>query len=144
MDDTYRGVYAALYASRTSEAFRAFPTTEWGPVDRDLLQTPVRQAIESAEVQLQPRFRLRDDAKALLAVDFQDLVMLPLLAGGRIPFAELRNDVATDIGLLASSAADQTPRGEVEVSGHRIIDALSRNWSKLRIARYGLWEEDAT
>ena len=142
MDDTYRRFYAFLYASRTDDEFASRFPLQPG-LDRTAFVTPVREAIGAADLDLGPRYRLREDAIALLAVDFQDLVMLPLLAGGRVEYSELRDDITADIRLLASEAAAITPRGQSEVSGHRVIDALSQNWENLRIARHGLWEESA-
>jgi hypothetical protein len=141
MDDRYRSAYQAIYSSRTDDEFPPPYPPVLGAVDRSVITTPVRQAINAADGELGESVRLREDARALLAVDFQDLVMLPLITGGRVAFADLTDDVAADVGLLAREASAMMPRNESEVSGHRIIDALSQNWTNLRIARYGLWEE---
>jgi hypothetical protein len=82
---------------------------------------------------------LREDAKALLAVNFRDLVLLPLFAGGLVNTGGLQQDVAKDMTMLVSDANVDGSKGAPEISGHGIIDSLSKNWGSLRISRLNLW-----
>lgn len=108
----------------------------------DELIPGVRSAISRSERLRDARdgARLREDAKALLAVNFQELVLVPLLAAERVPSNEIREAVSHDIQLLVSRAeASSAPAPEI--SGHRIIDSLSRNWGRLSLSSFNLWED---
>src|SRR5437868_3098499 len=101
MDERYRQIYASIYVDRTGEGPRLGRGFPRGPgygaqYGRDVA-TGVRDAIEAAEGET--GVRLREDAKALLAVNFQDLVVYPLAVGG-VAGNEVLADVASDIRLL--------------------------------------------
>jgi hypothetical protein len=151
MDELYRQAYEGIYAARVQEPARLRAYFEqFGPRTPDYRQlgAVIEESLTRAE---RARQRLdgalvRDDAKALLAVNFQDLVFVPLLAGGRVPNGVLRDDVQQDIEMLVSEAEasrNRTPsrRPGAEVTGHGIIDSLSRNWENMRISRFNLWED---
>jgi hypothetical protein len=151
MDERYRTIYAAIYVGRTGElgvfAQRLAPdfALSWpGGFQASAVRTAVRDAIEGAEGEVGRR--VREDAKALLAVNFEDMVLYPLLVGGR-QIEEILDDAAADIRMLIRSAAEhRDQRGVADasddstISGHAVIDALSTHWSELRISRYRLWE----
>lgn len=61
---------------------------------------------------------------------------------GRVSDEDLVADVRSDIAMLVTEAASSEPGpGAVEeISGHGIIDSLSRNWRRLRTSRLRLWE----
>src|SRR3954466_14258305 len=100
MDERYRTIYGAIYDVRTgtpSSGLRRLPAPlrAWarlGPADEQL-GTTIRDAIESAEGALPRNRRLREDAKALLAVNFQELVLIPLRLGGRASEQGLRDSL---------------------------------------------------
>jgi hypothetical protein len=149
VDDRYREIYGALYVARTSDVGDTFglrsiggsrksaESREWGDT--------VRNAVEAAQVSA--RRRLREDAKALLAVNFLDLVVQPLIVGGKRNY-QLPEDVHADIVMLATDVSEQANRSDTaetadsEISAHEIIDSLSRNWERLQISRWQLWEQD--
>jgi hypothetical protein len=80
------------------------------------------------------------DAKALLAVNFQDMVASPLLLHG-VPPGEVGDALTEDIARLARAASTETDElDNAGVSGRAVIDALSRNWSELRISQYRMWD----
>jgi hypothetical protein len=156
MDERYRSIYADIYTGRTAglrdNATLVDPAFQWTRYARAALDPvaarTVRAGIEGAE---STRRRLREDAKALLAVNFEDLILVPLRLGGQLPEGELADpsagladDIKSDIAMLTSSArADVSPAGVGEISGHAIIDSLSDNWSQLRVSRFNLWENSA-
>jgi hypothetical protein len=101
----------------------------------------IDQALATSERRRRDAARLREDAKALLAVNFRDLVFGPLLAGGRVLPEEVSEVVERDIETLVVEAQPElTGRVGPEISGHAIIDSLSRNWRNLGLSRFNLWE----
>lgn len=83
--------------------------------------------------------RLRPDARLFLLVNCHQMVLLPLAYAERViteplPVEQiLRHDVRT---ILAS--ASEMARGE-EISGHAVIDAVSRVWRQLRATQLNVW-----
>lgn len=141
MDERFRPIYEQIYQGRTApglpHALRAI-TARLTLRDRDAAM--IRDAIESAEREEPQGRRLREDAKAFLAVNLQDLVIDPLTRAQVASAAELSADVRRDVALLVSAASANTELERPEISGHAVVDSLSRNWSELRISRYRLWE----
>ena len=137
MDDVYRRIYAAIYDERTS----APDAPDLGLRGQSILDANVvRSAIASAESS--EGRSLREDAKALLAVNFQELVLEPVRRAGRASDSELFDDVHADVATLTRNAQTEVgPAGAQEVSGHAIVDSLSRSWPELRITRLRLWEQ---
>jgi hypothetical protein len=140
MDPVYREIFAQLYYSAYREPvfypfaerweYQIFPQVSW-----------VRRAIDEIEIELasERKLRLRADAKFLLLINLSEMIMRPVLAGGRVRFEEFQVAVRDDINLLITDAASQ--RGEEpEISGHALIDALSRNWRKLKLTDLKIWE----
>jgi hypothetical protein len=128
----YRGVYAARAnapeAGERSLSRPAGSNPEWSEV--------VGEAILAAEATVgRP---IRDDGRAFLAVNFQDLILAPLEIAGEAPREQLYEDVRADIVSIVR-AADQD--GPIELSGHALVNALARSWDQLRVTRYGIWEQ---
>ena len=143
MEERYREIYSEIYDARIGEVAPSQRSENFMRPDRfsDDLILVVRSAISRSERLRAERdgAQLREDAKALLAVNFQELVLVPLLAAERVPSNEIRRAVSQDIQLLVSRAeASSAP--VPEISGHGIIDSLSRNWGRLRLSRFNLWE----
>jgi hypothetical protein len=141
MDERYREIYAAIYVDRTGLGPRLGNWSarfDYGGLPyHSEIATAIRDAIEGAESET--GVRLREDAKALLAVNLQDLVLYPLAVGG-VPLSQVVEDVTVDIRVLTRAAADQLEDGEEAVSGHGIILAASQHWPELRISRFRLWD----
>jgi hypothetical protein len=139
MDASYRAIYDEIYRERTAQGrlFEPYART-WDVSTADVL----RYAIESAERQEAPYRRLREDAKALLVVNFQEMVLAPLSRGGQVAPDEVADDVQSDIAMLVNNArtSEPGPDGTEEISGHGVVDSLSQNWRRLRISRFRLWE----
>jgi hypothetical protein len=153
MDPRYGEIYERIYEARTSgqasDEFQAsYARTTLSPQDFAVL----RDAIDAAESEASELgWTLRSDAKALLAVNYQDLVLLPLREGGLLdpglPFDPERA-IHADILMLVRDATEGQdvllssvfPDESREISAHRVIDALSRNWDRLNVAQYRLWQ----
>jgi hypothetical protein len=150
MDNRYRASYAEIYRARTTVRPRkqfgvAFGEKQFGVAFGEKLgrrdpnwSTVIADAIDAAEGEITP-ISIREDGKALLAVNFEDLVLLPLFLGGATLDTELFDDVREDILMLVKNAAEVSI-GDDHISGHKLIDSLSRNWENLRISRFALWE----
>jgi hypothetical protein len=144
MDDQYRQVYEAIYNDRAR-----YPDNLDRPAYFDLfadhpLQPRAGRAIDGAVTRAERLRRdgagLRADAKALLAVNFQEMVFVPLAAVGRVGDDEIEQVVRQDIATLVSAAEPSWARGEREITGHQIVSSLSRNWANLGLSRFNLWE----
>src|SRR5262249_50081919 len=101
MDARYRQIYELIYLARTSsepEPHYLLYLSDRRTSSADPVGGPARHELRSAieEAQSPPGRGLREDAKALLAVNFQELVMLPLGAGG-VSQSEVQQSVASDI-----------------------------------------------
>jgi hypothetical protein len=137
VDEAYQEIYDDIYTQRVRGFPAAFSPPPIGP------QT-VADSIEAADESLLSEGRhLRSDAKAFLAVNFQDLIVVPVMARGAASISEIRDDVGHDIKLLTTRAEPSERTALVAgISAHGIIDALARSWSDLRIGRYRLWEQE--
>jgi hypothetical protein len=139
MDEQYRQIYSDIYNStsyslpvQSDAVFRE----EFPPNSVRTIQA-VYEAIESPNLPQGRPQTLREDAKAFLALNFTNLIVAPLLIGGRVSPDDLSRDTQEDINMLVRRAAGGTSG---EVSAHRIVDALSKSWEDLRVGRYEIWE----
>jgi hypothetical protein len=80
--------------------------------------------------------RLREDAKYFLLINFAEMIVHPLRE--RLQLERLKHDLSHDLKVLVNSAA-YIGRAKEEISGHDIIDALSKNWTELDVMKLELW-----
>lgn len=101
------------------------------------------RALDAAEAAVPSRLTLRSDARWLLYLLASELVSGPVLSvQSSEPFGaaeELANDLREDAARLVVSASTGMVRGG-EITAHGIIDALSANWSNLRVAEWRVWD----
>jgi hypothetical protein len=97
-------------------------------------------AVEDAESRLlgERNTMLRPDARLLMELNLAGMYIDPVLGvqGPRDEQAVVQ-DAHIDAYAMASAAADEADTSTVglpEVSGRGVIDAVSRTWSKLRVA----------
>lgn len=135
MDERYRGIYKDLYYGRI----------EGRAPEYDHVKV-VRNSIEAASewVRKMRKVEVREDAKHFLLINTVDMIAIPIsMAQGLPPDPSLYLAIDHDVVLLLDSAAGRAgieierPR---EVSAHRIVDALSRNWKKLRLSSFQIWD----
>ncbi len=145
MDEQYREIYESIFrlvvqpeADSPEARLLVDRFGEAAPV----FGRAVESALDEAERERGDGARLREDAKALLAVNFRDLVFVPLSAAGHNT-AQVEEDVRRDTAMLVLEAAADREQRVPEITGHAVIDALSRNWGGLRISRYNLWERSS-
>jgi hypothetical protein len=84
----------------------------------------------------QKKIPLREDAKYFLLVNFAEMIVRPLRE--RVGSERLKHDLNHDLGILLDSIAFQD-KGKQEISGHELIDALSKNWGRLDIMKLQFW-----
>lgn len=106
------------------------------------MKKTIRDSIDDAATVLQKEKDqvLRSDAKLLLYINFVQMVAIPLQLG-EVAANQVKKAMQADISLLIESALDTDEVKDThEISGHSIINSLSRNWNRMKIAQFKLWE----
>ncbi len=140
MDERYRPIYQDLYAARTEQISSERLQSIYAEAVIPFSASVIRYAIGRSEREAMRS--LREDAKALLAVNFEDLVVYPLLSSGEVDRSRLNADVTSDIRMLVSAASNEMDvefADRHEITARNVIDALSKNWANLllRVTRCG-------
>jgi hypothetical protein len=96
----------------------------------------IREIIDQASSMFggKEKIRLREDAKYFLLLNFAEMIVRPL--GARFEPKRLKHDLEHDLKILLDSAAE---KANPEISGHAIINALSKNWAELDVMRLDFW-----
>jgi len=139
MDEVYRDIYADLYNYDYGKLHLRWEILEegrWYPY-RDNL----RLSIESSESTLMEKqnIKLRADAKYLLLVNFWQMIVIPIQMARKSEIKNIQDIVSNDISVLLEEASRNCKSGD-EISGHAIINALSRSWKNLKVSNAKLWE----
>ena len=123
MDQTNRKTYAELYKTYPSPA----ADVAW-----------VRETINRVGFAFaaEKEILLREDAKYFLLINFTEMIAYPLR--DRIDHGRLMQALDHDLRLLLNSIAFKV-RPKHEISGHAIIDALSKSWKEMDVMKLGLW-----
>jgi hypothetical protein len=136
MDEAYQEYYRAAFQqfAEWPEAFRA----ELPPYFEEA--SAIYSGIEAIAERLPAETgkTLRADARLLLLINAWQMVLQPILEVRERQPGVVVGEVLADIELVVARAAE-APHIE-EISGHRIVDALSDSWDQLRIGAWGLWE----
>lgn len=152
MDPIYAHIFDDFYNAQSDREYpdrdrimRAASFSSDRPVRR------VRDIIEKAESGLESEFglRLRSDARYFLLLNLTEMMVRPIQARtGEPPFernGELQDMLVGDVRLLVLDAArrhrDHAKVPDREISGHRVVEALAANWSRLRLNSYRIWGE---
>jgi hypothetical protein len=140
LDDFY-DIYNEVdqdYAEQRERVPRIFPR----PALREVALVVVNEALSEALQELPERSRVRPDAVHFLRVNLHQMVTLPLFRreewAGRSSLhpGELKNYLRHDVDIvLRESPLDS--RGEI--TGHAVLDTLSRVWSRLRVTGFEVW-----
>ena len=97
----------------------------------------VDEALEEAIGELQLTRRLRPDARHFLLVNLHQMVALPL----EYPFGyrgeALEGELVRDLRTILEEA--RTEARDDEISGHDVINSLSRVWDKLSTTARNVW-----
>lgn len=107
---------------------------------RDASLAVVDEAL--AEVLKDSTVSVRPDAVHFLRVNLHQMIAKPLFRGAerssivRLHPGELKEDLKHDTRMVLREAARA---GGDEVSGHEIVNALSRSWTLLRVAASNIW-----
>jgi hypothetical protein len=123
MDQEIRHIYSKLYDSYPVSA----SDVAWV---RDALRE------EFSVFMREKKLRIREDAKYFLLVNFAEMIAGPLTE--RVERDRLIHDLRHDTRLLLESAS-LNGKNKEEISGHDVINALSKNWTELDVMKLGLW-----
>lgn len=111
---------------------------------RNVALVVVNEALYEALQELPERSRVRPDAVHFLRVNLHQMVTLPLFRRAEGPGGpsysvhpgELKEYLRHDADIvLRESPLDS--RGEI--TGHAVLDTLSRVWSRLRVTGFEVW-----
>jgi hypothetical protein len=122
----------------------------------------IDQAAEELQRETDGRFRLREDGRYLLLINFTAMVIGPAERAGKVPAGELRESAGNDIriilrlaaatrsivrsvpvstyaaGAFGGAAAAEIPAEEI--SGHQVVNALTSVWGDLKTMAYNVWD----
>jgi hypothetical protein len=133
------GQYEDYFAS----AFRGEYPREWHDFRPNELDAYLRDLIVGANERLiaERGVRLRPDAELFLLLNFREMIARPLDARGSVEVRdELRGGLEHDIWTVAEAAAEDAE--EPEVSGHQVVNALSKTWYRMITLRWGIWDRE--
>jgi hypothetical protein len=84
-----------------------------------------------------PGAKLRADAKYFLLVNMHQMVVLPLAMSGNNESHEVHEAVRSDVKTIIRKIPKSKSR---EISGHEVLDAVAKTWSKLQVNQLDFWE----
>ena len=123
MDQTIRQIYSKLYDT--------YPTSPG-----DVIW--VRRAIDdtTSAFAKERKVLLREDAKYFILINFAEMIVSPMRQ--RVEHDRLMHDLKHDTRLLLETATLDRKNKE-EISGHDIVNALSKNWGELDVMKLDVW-----
>lgn len=138
MREEFYDIYRELGAeySRRSAPIGAVSPFSLRDASLAVVDEAVSEALEESPASVRP------DAVHFLRVNLHQMVAEPLfrreahLSVGRLHPGELKEDLKHDARMVIQEAARV---GGSEVTGHQIVDALSRTWESLRITAFDIW-----
>jgi hypothetical protein len=101
------------------------------------------------KVEANQNVKLRSDARLLLLVNFQIMIMQPLYDGKLKNIEEIYEIVENDLSFLISESVKEKNKyleykfgeeNENKISAHVVLDALTKNWEKMSVSKVDLWE----
>ena len=118
--------------------------------------TTISQEVDGIAREIEIEDALRPDARLFLVINFNELVFRPIetivngssisdpLKSNLRDTESLKNDLIHDIKIILSASRRSARsvayvRGEYKISGHDIINAISKNWHKLNLLRSNVW-----
>jgi hypothetical protein len=123
MDQIKRQIYSKLYDS--------YPIL---PCDMDWVRGTINDV--TGIFAEEKGVYLREDAKYFLLINFAQMVAVPLRES--VDRNRLTHDLKHDTNLLLESAASAR-KDRNEISGHDLVDALSKNWAELEVMKFDFW-----
>lgn len=108
------------------------------PLADDAFQI-VREGIQISE--LPDHQRVRPDAEYLLVLCFHEMVLRPAAAVNVEGLHAMRGQLPSDVVTIVRDAAEHTSPGDYGgISGHDVIDSISRTWPHLASMTLLDWE----
>ena len=127
---------------------------EWRTISEFWLRSPYSREpwtfvvlSEISEYEQAHDARVRPDGKLLLALNFDMMIGKPLARAHTRPAdADVAQIIREDVRTLLDAAREAEGAGphgrerEDEISAHHLVNALSKNWSRLKSAAQNLWD----
>jgi len=166
MDEVYRAIYKEMFRRSVviSPDYPFFPPfSRRNYVVNQRFLEKIKDIIESQE---REHLHLRPDARYFLLLNLYCMIGLPIYLrriemydadhetgvnsqSPDITNSELLEAIEKDVSTLLKTAAeisssqDSSEPIEIsdtkEISGHAVLQAVDRNWSKLRVNKYAVW-----
>ncbi len=137
-----RGEYRRYYAL---EVERSAPSRAASVLNRKSARRQVSAAVDDSVngVVATSAVPIRDDAVLFLIVNFETLVGYPLSLEGHLGLDDLSTGIAADTKTVLEDAqaarAENSASDGGPISGHEIVDAISRSWDRLWSTTQDLW-----
>lgn len=141
MKKQYYLIFEDLYRDRF-DARR----TGWPDATGEVLRALIDRAIDDANLV----GRVRPDARYFLLVNFTEMVLRPLAAGGDIASGDLQIfEARDDLKRILNWAREESTRRQfdatydqpapVEISARDVISAIARNWDQIAVNKLDAW-----
>jgi hypothetical protein len=148
LNHEFHAIFEMLYATAIAGTPASSPFNLPMPDfrTRHAAQQVMREALEELDSASSPR--LRSDARFFLAMNFADMVVLPLLLRRRLTRASVdetslselvRNDISKIVRDAARAEGVVNPEG---LSARAILEASARMWSTLAAGAHQIWGGD--
>lgn len=111
--------------------------------ERNSLRT-IKNQIEKVGNQLPKGIRLRADAKFFMTIIFQQMIALPLLEEENNEIInQLEKYISDDLSYLVNQSFQykMLKQDSLEISAHTILTIMDRDWKKMNIAKFSLWND---
>jgi hypothetical protein len=146
MDEIYSGIFSTLY--NMQEGGRGWGVLPSSRVpDVRFFGEQVRRTIDdvAGRIQRELGVLVRSDAKYFLWMNVLHMIATPILISEREPANRVLESAVHDVDLVMRTAAEgiEAHPGSREVSAHRVVDALSRSWGKMKLSDVRIWDGHA-
>jgi hypothetical protein len=137
--DIYKELYEIYRVSQYERGYFPPPYRRLMSPRFDILAfRRIEDAITDTLGELRLVRQLRPDARLFLLLNIHQMVALPL-SYEVTPESESNLDSALreDLSTILQAASEESKEGEI--SGHNVINAISRTWEKLQISKLEIW-----
>lgn len=142
MDEDFRAYYSDMF-ERTREWPGILPAASrpayFGEAD------DIHDAVSRVRDRIvaESGVKLREDAQLFLFLNGWQMLLRPILQVREGSPKAVVDAIEADMWTVVREAADEVSNREgqeLEVTGHRVINALGRSWDRLRTTEWQVWE----
>ena len=141
MDEKYRKNYQNLADDYPFEGARHYFRNLLFP-RKDNIPTMIRKEIRNFRRENE-RYDVRPDAEYFLILNFHQMIAAPLLMNRGLSnedfHSRLTEAIAADVTEILRGATDEAH--DREISGHSIVQSLSKRWDRLKTTEFKLWNK---